>query len=56
MLRAKSDVFESVAKLRAKGETTMVSMSAMMSAVMSPAQSHLTGEFVMSYRARSLLS
>jgi hypothetical protein len=43
MLQTRSDVFAGIEKLKKQGEEVMVSISAVMSAVTAPVESHLTG-------------
>ena len=46
MRRAARDVFAGIQASQEKGEQVMVSVSALMSAITAPAESHLTGAFV----------
>lgn len=43
MLKTRKDVFAGINKLEIQGEDVMISISAVMSAVTAPAESHLTG-------------
>jgi hypothetical protein len=46
MRRAAQDVFAGIQASQDKGEQVMVSVSALMSAITAPAESHLTGVFL----------
>jgi len=50
MITAKTDVFQALESAIKQGDEVMVSMTALMSAVTSPVQSHLSGKSPISLR------